>query len=111
MEAEERNFHFEQAAELPPRDKDNFYPRYNIEESSNSYHVWELAELASVKSEVFGEPDPEELKKVQRQRIKYRDANTKLLSTLSNDETDWSNWLTHQRVKQLNDLAKKLETY
>lgn len=271
------------AAELPPRTKDSFYQQYNIEKSSHSYHVWELAEQASVKNEVFGEPDPElifwlivhggsvpaekgaaiedfyrhwkngkvvrfdicdyvtsgsgmgycssraakvaeskraealasftqsiptdkhalvnkayketeqfislkarleemhggsgrsawvsgsiqsqkddylvflkkvvdgfsgsvntkfaetdrqlnktykqvmamlkkapsypeipapeELRKVQRQWIKYRDANTKLLSTLSNDETDWSNWLTNERVKQLRDLAKNLEIY
>lgn len=47
------------AAELPPRSKDNFYQQYKIEKSRHSYHVWELAEQASVKSEVFGDPDPE----------------------------------------------------
>lgn len=271
------------AVELPPRDKGSFYQRYNIEKDNGFYHVWELAELASVKSEVFGEPDPElifwlivhggtvpaekgaaiedfyrhwkngkvvqfnicdyvtsgfgmgycsrraakvaeqeraealssfivsipkgkhelvnsayketelfitlkaqleemhggsgrsawisesiqaqkddylaflkkvvdgysasvntefaetdkqlnetykqvmamlkqasshpdipdteELRKVQRQWIKYRDANNKLLSSLSKNETGWSNWLTRERIEQLNDLAKKLENY
>ena len=47
------------AAELPHRDVDNFYHQYHLEQGEHSYHIWELAELASGRSEVFGEPDPE----------------------------------------------------
>ncbi|WP_237767881.1 lysozyme inhibitor LprI family protein [Vibrio bivalvicida] len=50
------------AAEVPERDSDAFFDIYQVKDEDGDwpfYDVWELAEQASKKGSVFGNPDPE----------------------------------------------------
>lgn len=70
-----------------------------------------LLKTLETKSTFIEIPTPKELRKVQRQWLRYRDATTELLNVLDTKQTHWLNWLTQQRLEQLKALDSQLKDY